>query len=166
MRYADPVAELNRLRIDVFRDRRQTTLRLAGPIDETASLHGVGPILAPVVVDLGHVTLINSRGVREWVKFLRALTPRGSVSLRHCPACMVSQFNLVRGAASDVVIESFDAPYACEACGHQDMLELEPAVHLPSGSDPPTFPCERCGGAMRFDDFPESYFMFLDRKPG
>ncbi len=157
------MGETGRLRIDVFRDRRQTTLRLAGPIDETAALQALGPMLAPVVVDLGHVTLINSRGVREWIRFLRALTPRGAVHLRHCPACMVNQFNLVRAAAADVIVESFDAPYACDACGYQDMLELEPAVHLRSG--PPTFPCARCGGAMRFDDFPESYFLFLEGKP-
>ena len=29
----------------------------------------------------------------------------------------------------------------------------------------PDFPSPKCGGSMRFDDFPESYFIFLHARP-
>jgi hypothetical protein len=159
---------MGRLRCDLFKDNRQTFIQLTGQLDESGSLaQAVGHVDPPLIIDLANVTLMNSIGVRDWVRFLKAVSPRGPVTLRHCPAFMVNQFNLVRGAATGVTVESFQAPYLCEGCGSESMVELLPAVHLQGGLDvaPPDFPCTKCGGSLRFDDFPESYFIFLIARP-
>lgn len=159
---AQPAASL---RVDLYKDSRATTLRLSGAIDETAQLVELGSrVDPPLVIDLGGVKLINSIGVRDWVRFLRAVVPRGPVTLRHCPVLMVNQFNLIRGAATGAHIDSFQAPYMCDGCGAEEIVELTPGRHLPKGSKstPPDFPCPRCGGSLRFDEFPESYLLFLE----
>src|SRR5256885_912964 len=98
-------------RVDVFKEGRQTLVGLSGPLDETAHLVEVATLVEPpLTIDLESLTLINSTGVRDWIQFLKLLTPRGAVTLRRCPAFMINQFNLLRSAVASTTVESFKAP--------------------------------------------------------
>ena len=152
-----------RLRIEV---RPDGMVALAGIIDELAQL----PDLLRHVrdrrlgLDLAGITFINSLGVRDWIRLLAAATQAGvTVELTSVVEPIVHQLNMIIAARGTAVVRSFFAPYACDACGHEDALLVDVASNAPllQRGVLPALACPTCGGAMAFDDFPERYLGFL-----
>lgn len=130
---------------------------LAGRIDETAQLL---PLVAqlpagPIVVDPEGVTFINSVGMREWVRFLRAAREGREVALERVADVLMTQMNLI-GELRGLPIRSFHAQYECRACG----AEAQPLVDADPDALPPV-PCKECGAAMELADFPERYLSIF-----
>lgn len=139
---------------------------LAGSIDETARLdHLAANTPGRLELDLGQVRHINSVGVREWIRLLLACEAGGiAVVVHRAPEVMVQQMNMIVEAKGAAHVRSFFAPYQCESCDHDDSILLDCVVH---GGDlasrrAPAVACRRCGSPMAFDDFPDTYFLFLD----
>jgi hypothetical protein len=160
-------------KVDIFREGRGTRMVVSGVIDESAKLADkVSAIRLPLIVDLSGVLQINSLGVREWVTFVRAVAQVArtegvpeTITLVRCAICMVTQFNLVSGAAQHARIESVEAPYLCARCDHAESVLLVVGQHLHLGQKavPPIQTCSSCGTrSLEFDDYPESYFAFLE----
>jgi DNA-directed RNA polymerase subunit RPC12/RpoP len=128
----------------------------AGRIDETAQLATLASQLPPGPVALvpEGVTFVNSVGLREWIRFLRALREGGhAVTLERVADVLMTQMNLIAELAGSVAISSFHAQYACPACG----AEAAPLV------DEKLAPvaCSECGSAMELADFPERYLTIF-----
>lgn len=152
-----------RLRITTPRPGEVT---LAGVVDESAR---IGELLTHAVngrlqLDLGDVNYINSVGVRDWIDFLRRASADGiAVELLRVSEPVVQQFNMIIAARGNARVRSFMAPYACDACGHEESRFINVAEHLPeliAGRAPPAT-CPACQATLVFDDFPERYFAFL-----
>lgn len=142
-----------------------TCLVLRGCIDEYAELPALlTRVEPPLTVDLADVEFINSEGVRDWTNLLRAALRLGTVRLRACSAPMVHLFNMVTITVDGATIESFQAPYVCDACGHETYVLLDVARDLADGADstPPERPCAECSGSMRFAELPQRYLAFLE----
>jgi anti-anti-sigma regulatory factor len=136
------------------------TLVLAGAIDETAAI----PELVArarggrLVLDLGGITFINSLGVRDWIRMVAtAQQTRVQLELRRVAEPIIHQLNMIIATRGNARVTSFFAPYACDACGREESLLIEPVAKL----EPPPQTCPECGAAMVFNDFPERYFSFL-----
>lgn len=145
-------------------------VQLAGVIDEAARIdellaraHG-----GALRLDLGEVSYINSIGVRDWIGLLRRAADAGiAVELVRVSEPVVQQFNMIAAARAGATVRSFFAPYACDACGHEEsrLLELsEHATELRAGRAPAAA-CPACAGPLVLDDFPERYFAFLSGLP-
>jgi anti-anti-sigma regulatory factor len=141
-------------------------LALAGAIDETAAL----PQLLTrargghLVLDLGAVTFINSLGVRDWIRMQAAAQEANlAVELRRVSEPLVHQLNMIIATRGAARITSFFAPYACDACGREESLLIDAAVHHDRllRLEPPPMACPECAAPMVFNDFPERYFSFL-----
>jgi hypothetical protein len=108
---------------------------------------------------------VNSLGLREWVQLLRHLRPRGPVTLWRIPERLMAQMNLVPELHGATYIGSFQAPYACAACG----AEAEPLIDAIANApwlrqmQAPRVPCPECGSAMELAEFPERYLSVLGR---
>jgi hypothetical protein len=147
------------VRVQVQPDGSGTLLRLSGAIDESAHLVELVPRLRfPLTVDLGEIEFINSIGVREWVHFLRAVVPLGDVKLRKCSQAMVLQFNMVTDTVGGAHVDSFEAPYVCEACEVEESRLIDTAHMRPL----PDFACHDCGGKLIFAETAERYLGFLE----
>ncbi|MEZ4368388.1 MAG: hypothetical protein R2939_19225 [Kofleriaceae bacterium] len=139
---------------------------LSGVIDEAAGLDAVLPLAvdARLRLDLGGVTFVNSVGVRDWIHLLAAAAAAGvAIELVRVSEPMVQQLNMIVATRGHAAVRSFVAPYACDACGHEEARLLELAEHgdtLRAGAPPPA-PCPACPSPMAFDDFPERYLAFL-----
>jgi anti-anti-sigma regulatory factor len=141
-------------------------LALAGAIDETAALHELldrarGGRLA---LDLAAVTFINSLGVRDWIRMQAAAQKAGlAVELRRVSEPLVHQLNMIIATRGAAQVTSFFAPYACDACGREESLLIDAALHRDRllRLDPPPMACPECAAPMAFNDFPERYFSFL-----
>jgi len=141
---------------------RPTRIAMAGRIDDSATLGGLAPQVPPgsVVIDTGGVTFVNSVGMREWLRLLRALRARGErVVLERVADVLMTQINMIHEFRDTVVIVSFHAQYVCPACG----AEAAPLVDAVANAEalrelkPPRLPCPECGAEMELGDFPERY---------
>ncbi len=136
---------------------------ISGVLDESVSLAALAAkTVAPVVIDLADVRVIDSIGVREWVDFLRAL-PR-PVVLERCSEALVYQFGMIKETLQDARVASFFAPLECEQCGREERIEVDVAS-ADRVRGPVTLPgvvCRSCGGGLALAEHPERFLGFLD----
>ena len=131
-------------------------ITIAGRIDDTARLHGLASQVpaGEVVIDTSGVTFVNSVGMREWIRLLRALRDAGrSIRLERVADVLMTQMNLISELRGVVAISSFHAQYVCPKCG----AEAAPVVDATL----PAVACPECGSAMELGDFPERYLTIF-----
>ena len=142
------------MRLDV--QVRGNHVTLAGRIDDAASFAEL-PARLPageVVIDTEGVTFVNSVGMREWIRLVRALREAGrAVRLERVADVLMTQMNLIAELRGAVTISSFHAQYACPTCG----AEAAPVVDATLAP----VPCPECGAAMELADFPERYLTIF-----
>jgi anti-anti-sigma regulatory factor len=138
---------------------------MVGRIDDSATFADV-PARLPageVVIDTDGVTFINSIGMREWIRLLRALRETGRlVRLERVADVLITQMNLI-AELKGVTISSFHAQYVCPACGAESAPVVDAVANAPllSQLKVPALPCPECGAAMELGDFPERYLMIF-----
>src|SRR5512135_2248555 len=99
------------------------TVSFSGDVDEDAvfsnlSLDGA----KQVVLDLEGISAINSCGIREWIKWVKAAPADTKFVYRKCPKIIVDQINMVAGFLPDgSSVESFFVPYFNENSGKEKM---------------------------------------------
>jgi hypothetical protein len=138
---------------------------LTGRIDDSCQLGEFASRLPPgdVVIDTGGVTFVNSIGMREWGRFVRALRERGSVTLEAVADVLMAQMNLISEFLGTVRITSFHASYLCPACGFEASLLIDALAHAAAlrQLQAPALPCPECRAAMELADFPERYLSIF-----
>lgn len=116
---------------------------------------------ATVKVDFENVSMINSCGVREWIKLMETLANQGSkIQYFNCPQIVVQQINMVTGfvpAGGEVV--TFYAPYFCEECDHEEKVLLT-TTEL-DGRAAPEKKCGKCGDESEIDAMEDVYLNFV-----
>ncbi|HXH30444.1 MAG TPA: hypothetical protein VNJ01_06505 [Bacteriovoracaceae bacterium] len=138
-------------------------VELVGTIDEDVDFRELlGLEQKTVSFDFNQVSMINSCGIREWIRFLEKIPPGTHVVYNNCPQIIIEQINMVHGFfRAGASINSFYAPYFCEKCGK------ETKVHLRSDQvknrKAPAVNCQTCAEAMDFDAIEAQYFNFLGK---
>jgi hypothetical protein len=133
-----------------------------GRIDDSAALADlVAHIPAGhVVLDTDGVTFVNSIGMREWMRFVRALRDRGAtITLDRVADVLMTQINMIPELARNVTVTSFHAQYVCSGCGAESAPLVDAVLHATAlkALQAPRLPCQECGTAMELGDFPERY---------
>jgi predicted RNA-binding Zn-ribbon protein involved in translation (DUF1610 family) len=102
---------------------------------------------------------MNSIGMRELVRLVRALRARGELVFERVADVLMLQLNMMPELAAGVVIRSFHAQYSCPACGAEATPLIDAEVHAASLRElrAPPAPCPECGSAMQLADFSERY---------
>jgi hypothetical protein len=151
-------------RLEVTIDGARATL--AGRIDDSAThLAELAAQLppGPVSIDTEGVTFVNSIGMREWIRLLRALRERGVVTLERVADVLITQMNLIPDLGGNVRIASFHAQYACNSCGAEVAPLVDAVANAPllAKLQAPKLPCPECGAQMALADFPERYLTLF-----
>lgn len=137
-------------------------VQLIGNIDEDTDLSEILEMqFDQVIFDFNQVAMINSCGIREWIKFLDQLSA-SSVQYENCPQIIIEQINMVHGfIRPETKLVSFYAPYYCDEC------DKESKAHILSenikNKKAPKISCPDCGNEMEFDALEASYFNFLGK---
>ncbi len=156
---------IGRVDIAFNTDQADQPVALSGQIDENATLVDlVGQLSSPVTFDLGLVSFINSMGVREWIRLLRALEAKQiEVRLARCSEAMVHQINMIVDALGHAQVASFFAPYACNSCGFETSLVVDVDAHKEQLQElrAPDLPCPQCEEPMQFSEIAERYLAFF-----
>jgi len=157
---------LGRLTATVEGDATSRRVSLRGRLDESTGLssRATAWTAAEVTLDTAAVTFINSIGVREWLRLLRAFADAGvRVRLERCAEVIIEQINMIPDARGTAEVVSFHAPYQCGACGLEAPMLLEVARHAASMREmrAPPMTCPDCGQTMELYEVPERFFSFL-----
>jgi DNA-directed RNA polymerase subunit RPC12/RpoP len=140
-------------------------LVLTGRIDDSAQLEPLAAKLpaGAVTIDTSAITFVNSVGMREWLRLVRVLRERGTVTLERVGDVLMTQMNLIPEFGSSVQISSFHAQYVCSSCGHESAPLVDVATHAPTlqTMKAPRLPCPECGAPMDLGDFPERYLSIF-----
>lgn len=138
-------------------------VRVHGAITEASDFTvALASCPARAVVDLAGVDRVNSYGVREWIRFLKALAQAGvDVTLEGVSVPMVRQMNMIPQVRAGARVGAVHAPYYCPACDDERAVRLDARTR----SAPPAPPCPTCGAAMDFDDVEDGYFAFVADDP-
>jgi len=138
---------------------------LAGRLDDTVQLAELATLLPPgdVALDTAGVAFVNSIGMREWVRLVRVLRLRGTVTLEAVSDVLIKQMNLLSEFRDSVRIASFHAGYVCPACGGEATPLVDAVAHGAALREmqPPPLPCPECQAEMELADYPERYLSIF-----
>lgn len=135
---------------------------LEGTIDEDATFDKIKSLgLGKYYFDFNKVNMINSCGIREWIKYLEEID--GTQIIYHnCPQIIIEQVNMVHGfIRKGVVVESFFAPYFCSSCDTERKILLKSSEV--TNYKAPAKQCNTCNNDMEFDAIEKQYFSFLSQ---
>lgn len=137
-------------------------VELIGVIDEDAIFEKIQNLqMSKFVFDFNKVTMINSCGIREWIKYLQELEGT-EIIYQNCPQIIVEQANMVHGfIRKGIVVESFSAPYFCANCDTEKKIILKNLEVV--NSKAPIIHCNTCKGELEFDAIEKQYFSFLSQ---
>lgn len=139
-------------------------VELIGAIDEDSDFKELAALgQQKIAFDFEKITMINSCGIREWIRFIEELPPTCKIFYKNCPQIIIEQINMVHGFFREgASIESFYAPYFCDKCSK------ESKVHIVSSQvknrKAPSVNCPHCKNEnIEFDAIEAQYFSFLGR---
>ena len=137
-------------------------IALEGVIDEDANFDKIKSLkMNKFIFDFDNVTMINSCGIREWIKYLKEIE-NATVTYINCPQIIIEQVNMVHGfIKKETSVSSFYAPYFCEKCdiGKKILLNNHEIVNMLA----PKKTCTTCSHELEFDAIEKQYFSFLNQ---
>lgn len=137
-------------------------VELIGVIDEDAIFDKIQKLhMNKFVFDFNKVSMINSCGIREWIKYLQEIG-EAEIKYINCPQIIIEQVNMVHGfIRQGIVVESFFAPYFCTNCDTEKKILLKTfeVVNFKA----PIKTCSTCKNDLEFDAIEKQYFSFLSQ---
>ena len=158
------------LKIESIAGASQPTLSLQGDINEDSVFSQV--ILSDqkqTMLDLSGVKSINSCGIREWIRWIKATPGSSKLILSHCPKVVIDQINMVDGfLPKGAQVSSFYVPYYCEPCEKlKSVLFSKGKEFVQSKVTPPAqVLCDHCQKPTEMDVIETKYFKFLQAIQG
>lgn len=139
----------------------------SGRMDEYSEFNELINSPAPLRLNIGKVTSINSIGVRKFLAFTLAWSPR-RFEFYECTPEFIANVNVIPqmlGSPSDEAqIKSFFVPFSCESCKRVENILFErEAIRVDTMGEIviPTKTCSKCGEVFDLDVEKNEYFLFL-----
>ncbi len=136
---------------------------LKGTVTENDDLSPlVSQIPHDAVCDVSGITRINSAGIRQWLRFIRALSEDVQLSFEGCTVPFVTQLNLIDRFVGTARIVSLYVPYLCTTCDatHDALISMSSVEQGRILGDPPQ--CSKCAIPMELDIDIDDYLSFLN----
>lgn len=154
---------MTKLKIDSNKKNNKQTIKLSGLMNENSIFESVDfSDSNEIVLDLGGISLINSIGIRGWLKWCQSLPKDKSLHIVNAPKSMIDQANMLSNFfPKHAQINSLELPYFCDNCekSHSAFFELSPPLNV--NAVPSTSICPYCKKIAQLDIVKESYFNFL-----
>ncbi len=151
---------MNKLNIHTEINNDTILVKFSGPIDEDSVFDKIKNLnFAKYIFDFEKISMINSCGIREWIKFINEIKT-GELCYTNCPQIIIEQINMVHGfIKKGASVDSFIAPYFCEKCDDEKKVLLKSSEVI--GAEAPKKNCMKCQSELDFDAIPRQYFSFL-----
>jgi eukaryotic-like serine/threonine-protein kinase len=151
--------------VDLVVDGDAALATVTGLVDEQFSGIAMVPEIRTLVIDVSKMTRMTSFGVRQWLSSMAELSRSLSdLYLLGCPTFFVDQLNMVLNFGGSAKVLTVLAPYMCRSCGTESGEAIDVLAQSATlAKAAPGMQCSRCGGALEFDETPQSYFAFLGK---
>jgi anti-anti-sigma regulatory factor len=140
-------------------------VELVGEFDEAANLEQLASELSgSVTIDLSQVKRINSFGIQEWLRFLKALAGKDiSLALERCSPLVVTIIGVVPGFTGQAQVRSASVSYYCRSCSleKQHLIDLTSDAGKQLDAD---VPCDGCKSPMALDEMPQSIAWLREKR--
>jgi hypothetical protein len=150
----------NKLLISTQISGDEVKVGLEGTIDEDSQFDKIKSLgMKKYIFDFEKIKLINSCGIREWIKYLEDIVG-ADVEYINCPQIIIEQVNMVHGfIKKGATIKTFIAPYFCASCDDEKkvLINADEVINL----TPPVKKCMKCNTELEFDAISKQYFSFL-----
>ena len=152
--------------MEKFRFIKQgNTLKFYGTISEFTDFKDILSDIDEITyIDLSYIFKINTLGARTWIDNIIAY--KGKIVFKNCSIPIVEQLNIVPELiGSNVIVESFLAPYFCEDCDFSEdtLLIIDDHIDYQTNEIMVGVSCPHCNNKMNPDFDEEDYLFFINR---
>jgi hypothetical protein len=157
--------EMGKLRVDIVNEGDKRKLSIFGNINEDLDIQKISQDKGnSYIVDFGGVKMINSCGIREWIRFVEAIGKNTPIEYHNCPQIIVQQMNMVAGFLSaQAKVISFYAPYFCEDNDEERHVLIQTSQVVGGKAPKVTTQVNGQTVEMEFDAIEDQYFKFLKK---
>ena len=149
-------------------DFKNGVYHLSGRLDEYSDFESLVAAPDPLKLNLGKILSINSIGVRKFLAFSIARTPK-KFEFYECTPDFIANINVIPQLLGTPIdsnqIKSFFVPFSCESCKRVEsgLYETAALIFDEDGEvEISTRACSKCGVAMDLDVEKSEFFMFLN----
>ncbi len=156
---------MSKLKFNMKADGDIRIIAMTGIIDEdfdySSLLENPGKVYK---IDFNELKMINSTGIREWIRFIEKLGPAVNFQYFNCPNIIIQQMNMVSGfLTKNAKVLSFFAPYFCEELDEEEHVLLQASEVKDFKAPVRKKLVDGQEVEMEFDAIEEQYFKFLKR---
>lgn len=159
---------MSQLKINASKNLNSLSIKLVGQLDENATLSKIEVVGSPAIqnirIDWDGVKVINSDGIKEWIKWVQTVPKDIQIAFEKCPRIVINQVNLVNGfLPKGATIHSFYVPYFCLTCDYITpvLCSAESSFSNHQFNPPRDIRCNKCSQETELDIIPAKYFRFL-----
>jgi hypothetical protein len=128
-------------------------------IDKLTHLKG-----ASIIFDLDKVKMINSCGIREWIRLIESIGGETKLEYIKVPQIVIQQMNMISGFLSkNAKVTTFYAPYFIEDLDEEKQILLRTDEVKDFKAPKMSTNVDGTDYALDFDAIEEQYFKFLKR---
>ena len=152
--------------VNMKADGDTRNLTISGSIDESFDYQNLIANSATTYnIDFNDLKMINSCGIREWIRFVEKLGSAVQINYFNCPHIIILQMNMVAGfLSSNAKIQSFYAPYFCEEMDEEHHILLKSSDVVNGKAPVKTIKVDGQDVDLEFDAMEEQYFKFLKKQ--
>ena len=156
---------MSKLKVNLKSDGDIRLISLTGIVDEDFEyeplLENPGKIYK---IDFNELKMINSTGIREWIRFVEKLGSAVEFQYFNCPHIIIQQMNMVAGfLTKNAKVLSFYAPYFCEETDEEEHILLQSSEIKNFKAPLRTIKVDGQEVELEFDAIEDQYFKFLKR---
>jgi len=140
-------------------------LNIEGSINEDLQIDKITDLKATnIVIDMDKVKMINSCGIREWIRMIDKFGQTVMIEYRNVPQIVVQQMNMIAGFLSkNAKVTTFYAPYFIEDLDEEKQVLLRAEDIKDFKAPKQTTTVDGNEYELDFDAIEEQYFRFLKR---
>ena len=157
--------DMPKLKVNIIADGDTRMISFTGSIDEEFNFLPLNQNKGKIYkFDFNELKMINSCGIREWIRFVESLGSGVQIIYYNCPQIIVQQFNMVAGfLTANAKVATFYAPYFCEESDEEEAIILDATQIVNFKAPKKTTLVDGSEVELEFDAIEEQYFNFLKR---
>lgn len=157
--------EMGQLKFNSEKSGNTLVIRIEGSINEDLVIEKAAELKNPhITFDMQKVKMINSCGIREWIRMLEKHDPETQFEYVNVPQIVIQQMNMIAGfLTKNAKVSSFYAPYFIEDLDEERQILLNAADIKDFKAPKKTENVDGTEYALDFDAIEEQYFRFLKR---
>lgn len=157
--------QMGQLKFNVNIDGNSRAVSVEGSINEDLQIEKLSDLKGGAITfDLDRVKMINSCGIREWIRLIESFGSDTKIEYIQVPQIVIQQMNMISGFLSrNAKVISFYAPYFIEDLDEEKQILLRSDEIQNFKAPKMTATVDGAEYELDFDAIEEQYFKFLKR---